>query len=234
MPVDILVVDDDININKLISLYLEKEGYQVAKCYRGDDAVAMASSLSPKVIILDIMLPGLDGWEACRQIRRTSNVPIIMLTAKGDTFDKVLGLELGADDYMVKPFEPKELVARVRAIIRRTQQAQPEARNDRVLNFPSFCINMENFTVTYKGQAFDLPPMEMELLYFLALHKNNVFTREQLLEQVWGYGYSGGTRTVDVHIKRLRAKFPVDEELGWQIKTIWSIGYMFEYKGEEN
>lgn len=231
LPVDILVVDDDTNINKLISLYLEKEGYTVANCYRGDEAVDMALSISPKVIILDIMLPGMDGWEVCRQIRRASAVPIIMLTAKGETFDKVLGLELGADDYMVKPFEPKELVARVRAIIRRTtQQTQPEAKNDRILNFPSLCINMEQFTVTYKGQTFDLPPKEIELLYFLALHQNTVFTREQLLEQVWGYGYAGGTRTVDVHIKRLRAKFPADEQLGWKIKTVWSIGYMFEVK----
>ena len=229
--VDILVVDDDVNISKLMRLYLEKEGYSVECCYRGDEAVEMAAMAHPRLMILDIMLPGMDGWEVCRQIRKTSNMPIIMVTAKGETFDKVLGLELGADDYVVKPFEPTELIARVKAIMRRTTAAaQTDDLHAKDLHFQDLTISMSDFTVTYFGKQMELPPKEMELLYFLASHANIVFTREQLLEQVWGFDYFGDSRTVDVHVKRLREKFPVDAEVNWRIKTVWGVGYKFEVK----
>lgn len=229
--IDILVVDDDVNISKLMRLYLEKEGYSVECCYRGDEAVEMANTAHPRLMILDIMLPGMDGWEVCRQVRKTSNMPIIMVTAKGETFDKVLGLELGADDYMVKPFEPKELIARVKAIMRRSAAAaQSDDIHAKDLHYQDLAINMSDFTVTYFGRQMELPPKEMELLYFLASHANIVFTREQLLEQVWGFDYFGDSRTVDVHVKRLREKFPVDAEVNWRIKTVWGVGYKFEVK----
>ncbi len=225
--IDILVIDDDPNINQLIRLYLEKEGYAVECALRGDSGVEAFKNTSPKLIILDIMLPGLDGWDVCREIRKLSKVPIIMLTAKGETFDKVLGLELGADDYMVKPFDPKELVARVKAVFRRTMNTEPEGNE---LEFEHLKINMDTFSVTYFDKTMELPPKEMELLHFLASHKNNVFTREQLLESVWGFDYFGDSRTVDVHIKRLREKFPTDAEVNWKIKTVWGVGYKFEVK----
>jgi len=224
---DILVIDDEPNIGHLIRLYLEKEGYSVECAQRGDTGLEAFRTKNPKLIILDIMLPGMDGWDVCREVRKVSNLPIIMLTAKGETFDKVLGLELGADDYIVKPFDPKELVARVKAVLRRSITAAP-AKN--VLEFESLSINIDNYSVVYFGQEMELPPKEMELLYFLANHKNNVFTREQLLEQVWGFDYFGDSRTVDVHIKRLREKFPLEANVNWKIKTVWGVGYKFEVK----
>ena len=224
---EILVVDDDVNIGRLIRLYLEKEGHSVECVHRGDTAIETFKNTNPKLILLDIMLPGMDGWSVCREIRKSSNVPIIMLTAKGETFDKVLGLELGADDYMVKPFDPKELMARVKAVMRRSE---PKEVITSVLNFEELEINMDNYSVSYYDKDMDLPPKEMELLFYLASHKNNVFTREQLLEQVWGFDYFGDSRTVDVHVKRLREKFPLDAEVPWKIKTVWGVGYKFEVK----
>jgi DNA-binding response OmpR family regulator len=224
---EILVVDDDANIGRLIRLYLEKEGYSVECVHRGDTAVEVFKNTNPKLVLLDIMLPGLDGWSVCREIRKNSNVPIIMLTAKGETFDKVLGLELGADDYIVKPFDPKELMARVKAVMRRSE---PKEKISSILAFPELTINMDNYSVTYYGKEMELPPKEMELLYYLASHKNNVFTREQLLAQVWGFDYFGDSRTVDVHIKRLREKFPLEADVPWKIKTVWGVGYKFEVR----
>ncbi len=223
---DIIIVDDDENICQLVRLYLEKEGFAVETAHSGPEGLKDFARLTPKLMVLDIMLPGLSGWEVCREIRKTSAMPIIMLTAKGETFDKVLGLELGADDYIVKPFEPQELVARVKAVIRRTQPREEAAD---VLDFPDLKINRTNYIVTYRGQTMELPPKEMELLYFLASHANKVFTREQLLEQVWGFDYFGDSRTVDVHVKRLREKLMSDED-DWKIKTVWGVGYKFEIK----
>ncbi|MBQ6594176.1 MAG: response regulator transcription factor [Clostridia bacterium] len=205
MKTKILIVDDDANIRNLVRLYLEKEGFSAVTADTGDQAVQAFKREAPALILLDLMLPGMDGWQVCREIRKVSNVPIIMLTARDDTFDKVLGLELGADDYIVKPFEGKELVARVKAVLRRTQNA---AEPTDQLVFPGLVIDRSSYTVTYMGKELDMPPKELELLYFLASHKGIVFTREQLLEQVWDYDYPGDTRTVDVHIKRLREKLP--------------------------
>ncbi|NLG36760.1 MAG: response regulator transcription factor [Clostridiales bacterium] len=224
----VLVIDDDENICQLVRLYLEKEGYRVGVAHTGAAGLAAIERDRPDLVILDIMLPGMDGWDVCRNIRKTSNVPIIMLTAKGETFDKVLGLELGADDYIVKPFDPKELVARVRAVIRRMGAREEETARE--LSFQELHINLTNYVVTYFGREMELPPKEMELLYFLASHSNIVFTREQLLEQVWGFDYFGDSRTVDVHIKRLREKFPVEAPVNWRIKTVWGVGYKFEVK----
>ncbi len=222
----ILLVDDDPNINQLIKLYLEKEGYDVVSAMRGDDALRMFKNDPPNLILLDIMLPGMDGWQVCREVRKVSNIPIIMLTAKDETFDKVLGLELGADDYIVKPFETKELVARIKAVLRRYQSA--DAAPDKEVSFPGLTINISHYTVVYRGKPLEMPPKEIELLYYLASHPGIVFTREQLLDQVWGYDYFGDSRTVDVHIKRLRDKLSGSEELGWALKTVWSVGYKFE------
>ena len=222
----ILVVDDDRNVCQLLRLYLEKEGYTVAAEYRGDKAISAFSQQQPDLIVLDVMLPGLDGWGVLREIRKTSQVPIIMLTAKGETFDKVLGLELGADDYMTKPFDPKELVARIKAVTRRTQ---PQDEEEAGVTHPGLTINLADYTVVYREQVMELPPKEIELLYFLASHPNKVFTREQLLEQVWNFDYFGDSRTVDVHIKRLREKLQ-REDNPWQIKTVWGVGYKFEVK----
>lgn len=230
-PLDILVIDDDANICQLLRLYLEKEGYSVECAYRGARGVEVFEERKPRLLILDIMLPELSGWDVCKEVRRHSNVPILMLTAKGETFDKVLGLELGADDYMVKPFEPKELVARVKALLRRSgEMAAPESASAKELEFDKLKINMADYTVTYCDQRLELPPKEMELFYYLASHANVVFTREQLLEQVWGYDYYGDSRTVDVHVKRLREKFPLDADVNWKIKTVWGVGYKFEVK----
>ena len=223
----VLVVDDDPNIAQLVKLYLEKEGYEVAVESRGDEAVAAFQKNPPSLMLLDIMLPGMDGWQVCRAIRQTSNIPIIMLSAKDETFDKVLGLELGADDYITKPFEGKELVARVKAVLRRSAPTEPEKDT---LSFPGLTISLEKYEVHYQGKLLEMPPKELELLYFLASHKNRVFTREQLLEQVWGFDFFGDSRTVDVHIKRLREKLVGSETLGWQIKTVWGVGYKFEVK----
>ena len=223
----VLIVDDDPNINQLIKLYLEKEGYETETAERGDDALNLFKKNPPQIVLLDLMLPGMDGWQVCREIRKISTIPIIMLTAKDETFDKVLGLELGADDYMTKPFDPKELIARIKAVMRRTQIA---VAPERELAFPNLVINMSTYLVTYNGKDIEMPPKEIELLYFLAAHPNKVFTRDQLLEQVWGFDYFGDSRTVDVHIKRIREKLPGSEEYGWQIKTVWSVGYKFEVK----
>ena len=223
----ILLVDDDPNISHLVRLYLEKEGFDVTESARGDEALEAFRRESPALVLLDVMLPGMDGWQVCREVRKISNIPIIMLTAKDETFDKVLGLELGADDYIVKPFDMKELVARIKAVIRRFQAADTPEKE---LVFPGLTVNISQYTVTYMGKPLDMPPREIELLYFLASHPGMVFTREQLLEQVWGYDYFGDSRTVDVHVKRLREKLSGGEELGWQIKTVWGVGYKFEVK----
>ena len=223
----ILVVDDDPNIAQLVRLYLEKEGFDVSIETRGDEAVAAFQKNPPSLMLLDIMLPGLDGWQVCRAIRQISNIPIIMLTAKDETFDKVLGLELGADDYVTKPFEGKELVARVKAVLRRA--APGESEKD-TLSFPGLTISLEKYEVHVHGKLVEMPPKELEVLYFLAAHQNRVFTRDQLLQQVWGFDFFGDSRTVDVHIKRLREKLQDSEPLGWQIRTVWGVGYKFEVK----
>ena len=222
----ILLVDDDPNIRQLVNLYLQKEGFEVMMADRGDEALKMLKASPPNLILLDIMLPGMDGWQVCREVRKISNIPIIMLTAKDETFDKVLGLELGADDYVAKPFDMKELVARIKAVSRRFQAADAPEKE---LVFPGLTININQYTVMYMGKELEMPPKELELLYFLASHPGMVFTREQLLEQVWGYDYFGDSRTVDVHVKRLREKLTEGEKLGWQIKTV-GVGYKFEVK----
>jgi DNA-binding response OmpR family regulator len=224
----ILIVDDDNNIAELISLYLVKECFETRICNDGESAINTFDSFKPNLVLLDLMLPGIDGYQVCRELRATSQVPIIMLSAKGEVFDKVLGLEMGADDYMEKPFDSKELVARVKAVLRRYKpQAQEQAESDdKVVRYPNLEINMTNYSVTYMGERVDMPPKEMELLYFLAASPNHVFTREQLLDQIWGYEYVGDTRTVDVHIKRLREK--INDHDNWRIATIWGIGYKFE------
>lgn len=223
----IMVVDDDPNIAQLVKLYLEKEGYEVTVETRGDNAMAAFQKNPPSLMLLDVMLPGMDGWQVCRGIRQMSNIPIIMLTAKDETFDKVLGLELGADDYITKPFEGKELVARVKAVLRR---AAPGESEKNTLSFPGLTISLEKYEVHFQGKLIEMPPKELEVLYFLAAHQNRVFTREQLLEQVWGFDFFGDSRTVDVHIKRLREKLQGSESLGWQIRTVWGVGYKFEVK----
>ncbi len=226
----ILIVDDDANIAELISLYLNKECYDTDIAEDGEQALHKFSSYAPDLILLDLMLPGIDGYQVCREIRTLSQTPIIMLSAKGEVFDKVLGLELGADDYMEKPFDSKELVARVKAVLRRAHQqpkpAESTASDDRAAVYPDLTVNLTNYSVTYMGQNLDMPPKELELLYFLASQPNRVFTREQLLDQIWGYEYIGDTRTVDVHIKRIREK--IHDHAAWRITTIWGIGYKFE------
>ncbi len=224
----ILIADDDSNISELISLYLMKEGYDTQKAKDGREALKLFQSYNPDLIILDIMMPEMDGYEVCREIRKTASTPIIMLTAKGETFDKVLGLELGADDYMVKPFDTKELVARVKAVLRRLDKPETNAKK---ISYNDLTINMSNYSVTYMGNNIEMPPKELELLFFLSAHPNQVFTREQLLNQIWGYEYYGDTRTVDVHIKRIREKLGTDEDHpSWSIKTVWGVGYKFEVK----
>jgi DNA-binding response OmpR family regulator len=224
----ILIVDDDNNIAELISLYLVKECFETKICNDGETAINTFDSFKPNLVLLDLMLPGIDGYQVCRELRTRSQVPIIMLSAKGEVFDKVLGLEMGADDYMEKPFDSKELVARVKAVLRRYKPVVPEASesDDKVVRYPDLEINMTNYSVTYLGERVDMPPKELELLYFLAASPNHVFTREQLLDQIWGYEYIGDTRTVDVHIKRLREKLSDHEK--WRLATIWGIGYKFE------
>ena len=225
----ILIVDDDYNIAELISLYLTKECFETKIVGDGEEALRVFPEFQPNLILLDLMLPGIDGYQVCREIRHTSDVPIIMLSAKGETFDKVLGLELGADDYMIKPFDSKELVARVRAVLRRFQVKQPAvSSNEKCVTYPDLIINLTNYAVTYMGHQVDMPPKELELLYFLASSPNQVFTREQLLDHIWGYEYIGDTRTVDVHIKRLREK--IKDNPHWSIATVWGIGYKFEVK----
>lgn len=224
----IMIVDDDMHIAELISLYLNKEGYETKEVYDGKSAVETFATFSPHLVLLDIMLPEKDGYQVCREIRQISSVPVIMLTAKGETFDKVLGLELGADDYIVKPFDSKELVARVKAVLRRYEGNKPEEPQANQIVVPNMTINQTTYIVTYHGSELELPPKEFELLNFLAQHPNQVFTREQLLDKIWGYEFVGDTRTVDVHIKRLREKMPYEDV--WSIKTVWGVGYKFEIK----
>lgn len=226
----ILIVDDDENIAELISLYMTKECFETQIVYDGESALQAADTFAPDLILLDLMLPGIDGYQVCREIRQKSQTPIIILSAKGEVFDKVLGLELGADDYMEKPFDTKELVARVKAVLRRYKAAAPvtEAPASKQVSYPNLTINLTNYSVIYNGKNIDMPPKELELLYFLASSPNHVYTREQLLDQIWGYEYIGDTRTVDVHIKRLREKIKDHET--WRIATIWGIGYKFEVK----
>ena len=224
-----LIVDDDNNIAELISLYLTKECFETSIVNDGEQALKEFSSFSPDLILLDLMLPGIDGYQVCREIRHVSDVPIIMLSAKGETFDKVLGLELGADDYIIKPFDTKELVARVRAVLRRFKAKQPAVNpSEKSVSYPDLTINLTNYSVTYMGNHVDMPPKELELLYFLASSPNQVFTREQLLDHIWGYEYIGDTRTVDVHIKRLREK--IKDNPQWSLSTVWGIGYKFEVR----
>ena len=226
----ILIVDDDEHISELISLYLTKEFYDTKIVYDGEEALRQFRLFSPNLILLDLMLPGIDGYQVCREIRQQSNVPIIMLSAKGEVFDKVLGLELGADDYIIKPFDSKELVARVKAVLRRYQPAQAAQTKParKYVEYQDLTIILTNYSVVYKGKTVDMPPKELELLYFLASSPNQVFTREQLLDHIWGYEYIGDTRTVDVHIKRLREK--IKDHASWAISTVWGIGYKFEVK----
>lgn len=226
----ILIVDDDENIAELISLYLTKECFDTMTVHDGEQALTAYESYRPDLILLDLMLPGIDGYQVCRELRAHSNVPVIMLSAKGEIFDKVLGLELGADDYIMKPFDSKELVARVKAVLRRYQPAKPEAAaaNIKCVEYPDLTINQTNYSVVYHGKAVDMPPKELELLYFLASSPNQVFTREQLLDHIWGYEYIGDTRTVDVHVKRLREK--IKDHASWRLATVWGIGYKFEVK----
>jgi len=220
----ILVVDDDTHIAELISLYLNKEGYETREVYNGREAVKAFKEFSPHLVLLDLMLPGMDGYQVYGEIHKISNAPIIMLTAKSETFDKVLGLEMGADDYIVKPFEPKEMVARVKAVLRRYEKN--DGGTDRMIVLPNLTVNQTRYSAVYHGKALDLPPKEFELLFFLASRPNQVFTREQLLDQIWGYEFMGETRTVDVHVKRLREKMPYEDV--WQIKTVWGVGYKLE------
>ena len=225
----ILIVDDDSNIAELIALYLTKECFDTCIVNDGEQALREFKTFQPDLILLDLMLPGMYGYQVCREIRHTSDVPIIMLSAKGETFDKVLGLELGADDYIIKPFDSKELVARVKAVLRRFHVKQPVvSSNEKCVNYPDLSINLTNYSVIYKNERVDMPPKELELLYFLASSPNQVFTREQLLDHIWGYEYIGDTRTVDVHIKRLREKIKDHDK--WSIATVWGIGYKFEVK----
>ena len=230
MDTKILVVDDDPNISELLKVYLENEGYEVKTVADGAEGVNYFKMYEPDLVLLDIMLPKKDGWQVCREIREISSKPIIMITAKGEVFDKVLGLELGADDYIMKPFDSKELVARVKAVLRRYKPAPaaPVQEDVKVVEYPDLIINQTNYSVIYMGKHIDMPPKELELLYFLASSPNHVFTREQLLDQIWGYEYIGDTRTVDVHIKRLREK--IKDHEAWKLSTIWGIGYKFEVR----
>lgn len=249
----ILIVDDDENIAELISLYLTKECFETVIAYDGEDAIRLYHQEAPDLILLDLMLPGIDGYEVCREIRKVGSTPIIMLSAKGEVFDKVLGLELGADDYMIKPFDSKELVARVKAVLRRVPKTDPASSASgpadpsaakgnpagsvafsgskapapsEIVSYPGLVVNLSNYEVIYRGERLDMPPKELELLFFLASHPNQVFNREQLLDHIWGYSYIGDTRTVDVHIKRLREK--LDGGSNWKLGTVWGVGYKFE------
>jgi len=223
----IMVADDDQNICELLRLYLEKEQFSVVIAHDGNEAVAKFAAESPELILLDIMMPGLDGWQVCREIRKKSNVPIIMITAKGETFDKVLGLELGADDYVVKPFDAKEIVARIKAVLRRMNASGGAENAVREVNYDKLTVNMTRYELRVDGKQVDTPPKELELLFHLASNPNRVFTRDQLLDEVWGFEYYGDSRTVDVHIKRLREKLEgVSDQ--WRLKTVWGVGYKFE------
>ena len=224
----ILVADDDRNICELLRMYLEKEGFAVVLAGNGEEALSKFDEEEPDILLLDVMMPKLDGWQVCRELRKKSECPIIMITAKGETFDKVLGLELGADDYVVKPFEPKEIVARVKAVLRRTGKASAE-NDKKEVSFDKLTVNMTKYELKVDGKVVDTPPKELELLFHLASNPNRVYTRDQLLDEVWGFEYYGDSRTVDVHIKRLREKLEgVSEE--WSLKTVWGVGYKFDVK----
>ena len=228
MQYKILIVDDDANICELLRLYLEKDGFDTVVANDGEQAVEYASKYSPDLILLDIMLPKLDGWQVCREIRKTSETPIIMLTAKGETFDKILGLELGADDYVSKPFDTKEVIARIKAVLRRTNDSDKGSQISEV-RYDKLRINLTNYELEVNGVKIDTPPKELELIYHLASNPNRVYTRDQLLDEVWGFDYYGESRTVDVHVKRLREKLEnVSDE--WSLKTVWGVGYKFEVK----
>ncbi len=228
----ILIVDDDSNIAELISLYLTKECFQCEIAEDGETALQKHESFQPNLVLLDIMLPGMDGYDVCREIRKQYTTPIIMLSAKGEVFDKVLGLELGADDYIIKPFDSKEMVARVKAVLRRYEHTEPAqsanitSAGSETVHYTDLTISLSNYSVNYMGNPIEMPPKELELLYFLATHPNQVFTRDQLLDRIWGYEYVGESRTVDVHIKRLREKIKDHSE--WALATVWGIGYKFE------
>ena len=224
----IMVCDDDKNIAELLRLYLEKEGYVVVIAFDGEDAISKFNQESPDLVLLDIMMPRLDGWQVCREIRKKSDVPIIMITAKGETFDKVLGLELGADDYVVKPFESKEIVARIKAVLRRTGKAS-EHSDIKEVSYDKLVVNMTRYELRVDGKAVDTPPKELELLFHLSSNPNRVYTRDQLLDEVWGFEYYGDSRTVDVHVKRLREKLEGVSDK-WSLKTVWGVGYKFEVK----
>ena len=227
MSQKVLVVEDDINIAELLRLYLQKDGFEVSHAADGGKAVEMAKEIQPDLVLLDIMLPVMDGWQVCRELRTTMKMPIIMLTAKGETEDKVSGLEMGADDYIVKPFEVKELLARVHAVLRRTgDDGKPQSKK---LTFDKLVINLDSYELIVDGKKVDTPPKEMELLYHLAATPNRVYTRNQLLDEVWGFDYFGDSRTVDVHIKRLREKLEGVSDK-WELKTVWGVGYKFETK----
>ena len=228
MQYKILIVDDDENICELLRLYLEKNGFETVVANDGEQAVDFASKYSPDLILLDIMLPKLDGWQVCREIRKTSDTPIIMLTAKGETFDKILGLELGADDYVSKPFDTKEVIARIKAVLRRSHESDKASQTNEV-RYDKLRINLTNYELEVNGVKIDTPPKELELIYHLASNPNRVYTRDQLLDEVWGFDYYGDSRTVDVHVKRLREKLEnVSDE--WCLKTVWGVGYKFEVK----
>lgn len=228
MQYKILIVDDDENICELLRLYLEKDGFDTIVANDGEQAVDFASKYSPDLILLDIMLPKLDGWQVCREIRKTSETPIIMLTAKGETFDKILGLELGADDYVSKPFDAKEVIARIKAVLRRSHEKDKASQINEV-RYDKLRINLTNYELEVNGVKIDTPPKELELIYHLASNPNRVYTRDQLLDEVWGFDYYGDSRTVDVHVKRLREKLEnVSDE--WSLKTVWGVGYKFEVK----
>ena len=220
-----LIAEDDANIAVLLRLYMEKEGFEVTIAPDGGEALRLYRAVRPHIILLDVMMPVMDGWEVCDEIRKESDVPIIMLTARGETEDRVAGLEGGADDYIVKPFEMREVIARVHAVMRRTLPAEPDDR--KIVSYDNLMINLESYQLVIRGKTVDAPPKEIELLYFLASNPHKVFTRDQLLDQVWGFEYSGDTRTVDVHIKRLREKLEGASDK-WTLKTVWSVGYKFE------
>lgn len=223
----ILIIDDDQNINKVITLYVQREGYKFINAYDGRQGIDLFRSERPDLVILDIMLPVMDGWEVLKEIRKISDTPVIMVSAKGETIDKILGLEIGADDYIVKPFEPKELLARIKAVFRRYEKS--DATDEKIIRYDNLEINLSDYKVIYKGESVEMPPKEMELLYFLASKPNKVFTREQLLSQVWDFDFYGDSRTVDVHIKRIREKL-YSEDQNWSIRTVWGVGYKFDLK----
>ena len=227
----VLIVDDDKNICDLLRLYLEKEGYSVILSHDGEEAVVKFNALKPDIVLLDVMLPGLDGWQVCREIRKKSNIPILMITAKSDTFDKVLGLELGADDYIVKPFDSKEVIARIKAVVRRTGQS-PAEMEVREVRYDKLSVNMTRYELKVDGKVVDAPPKELELLFYLASNPNRVYTRDQLLDEVWCFEYYGDSRTIDVHIKRLREKLEGVSDK-WELKTVWGVGYKFETDEED-